>query len=338
MDNTRNVPLFILCYSEFCGHCHGLPNAFREFSKMHSGDDILVTMIDCDKDKKGCSFFHVEGTPKMALVVGSDHRYWFRTKKRTPNEWENWINDITTPYVVVQNDEDVLNLAKESMGNSSIFYLEMPSNYPKQKEYLEKFRFINRYNAVLALKINDFLSKPLLKVYQSEFCYREFTGENLNELEVFIYENKFGIMHNYYVDELEELVKKKNALIYVSEKHLNEYRNESFRNVVKNYCTPDYTFGWTSVLEKQQILKVLNYSLIDVPFFFGINQKTNRSDIYKLKMEDQKLKQFIEHLETPNTGFNLNVHFVFICILIPIINLIIVSILPFSEKPVLKIE
>lgn len=338
INNSINVPLFVLCYSEFCVHCHGLPSAFREFSKLHNSNDLIISMVDCDKDKKGCSIFHAEGTPKMSLVIGSDYRYWFQTKKRKPSDWENWIDLLKVPYILVHKEEEVIDIVKRLNGNGSVFYLEIQSNYHNWDEYINKFRFINRFNSILTLKTNNLLSKPSLRVYQNEYCYKEFKSNDLKKLEKFIDENKFGVLHNYYDDELEKLVKERNALIYVSERPLNEYRNESFLNINKIYCNSNYTFGWTSVLDNQQVLKVLNYTLIDVPFLYGINQKSKYHNIYKLKIEDKKLKQFIEQLEYSNTTKDSKISSIFIYFLISFINLIIVIIFPLSKKTDPKLE
>ncbi|KAH0791255.1 hypothetical protein GPJ56_004875 [Histomonas meleagridis] len=231
----------------------------------------------------------------MVLVIGKDHRYWPHTKVRTPEQLDEWVNSITLPYTEISTQEELESAKLKPTGGGSTFYLVISPMDPSLNQFIKSLRYTQRFNDTFIVKFNYSISKPRLLAYHSPDCFDEFY-DNISSLSDFVDRHKFGIFHRYESDELEDLIKQRNAIIYVSERPLNSFRMNNLRNIARQRCLDNFAYGWITIEDNIQVLKILNVSITDVPFLFGINRQKGVKSVYKLRINDAEKNGFFDSI------------------------------------------
>ena len=125
--NSYKKPIFVLLYSPYCPHCHGLPELIKNYSNnLGNRNDIYITMIDCT-NSIGCLHFKNKGTPHLVLIIGNNVRYWPITRKKDHLSWDLFINQSIKSNLKEINDLNFNLSIQEQYGGGSIFYLETPN-------------------------------------------------------------------------------------------------------------------------------------------------------------------------------------------------------------------
>ena len=299
VKNSFNLPLFALCFSPFCPHCHGLPEGFQNFnSGLGNRTDILITTIDC-YNQGGCHFFALRGTPHIALVLGSNNRYWPVSPERGPEGWDRWINERIGPNLrQVFNISEIDDAKREPTDGGTTFLLEVPNS---DDPYIEHLRDLSKtyriYNDTFVFYVNKSISHPRLSAFYSEYCSVVYSGQ-LSGMKKFIEQNKFGVFHRYDGDEFKELIKsKKHAAILLTDNEPTKSQKESIRRLPKDRCSDNMIFGWALVKDDRKILSATKVKASDLPLIYHIdpNEQSNKNRIYK-----GKISKFYDYIFTSN--------------------------------------
>lgn len=299
INDSLTKPLFVLLYAPDCPHCHGLPEQFRNYSESYgSRENILVTTIDCNANRRGCSVFPFHSTPTMLLIVGEDENYWPRTKLRWPHEWNDWINSYTDPqFREIRTLEELEKAKEEPADGGATFLLEIRD---KNDPVLETMNSLTKaykiYNDTFVYMIKTELVEPKLTVFRDKFCGREYHGDfSADSLKEFVDDNKFGIHHLYYPDEFTDLISNKRSLIYINnDETLLPQQRTALAELPKGSCSDDVVFGWASVEDRREILNATKKSLIDVPFLYGIDRNRGCEWIYQGKLSEAGERGIVE--------------------------------------------
>jgi len=282
--NSFDMPLFMLCYSHYCPHCHGLPEGFSEYNKtLGNRNDIYLSMLDCAL-QSGCGYFRIRGTPQMILVLGNKHRYWPVSPERGPNGWDRWINERIGPNLrQIYNDSELDEAKQEPKEGGSTFFLETPSENHKWVNMIRNLSKMYRiFNDTFVFKVNPSISKPILHAFPSEFCDYVYHGTQFG-IKGFLEKHKFGVFHRYDRDEFKELTK---ASIYIVEKDLSPGQRESLRLLPKGRCG-DMVFGWSNTKdEDKQIYKLTSSKDAELPFLYSIGFTGSADRKYKKRLND----------------------------------------------------
>lgn len=271
--NSFNKPIFNLCYSRYCPHCHGLPEGFRNFAKtLGDRDDIYISMIDCAVSAD-CGYFRIHGTPNIRIVLGDNVRYWPETGERGPNGWTRFINSWIFPSLRrIYNQTELDQAILEPTDGGTTFFLEVPSeSHPwvsKIRNLTVRFKI---YNDTFVYRVNETVKKATLYAYRSKYCVEKYDGLDLG-LVPFIKYNKFGIYHRYDFTEWDKLHNgHRNNAIFIVKKELTQSQKDSLLELSKDYCK-GYNLGWAHVDEHEaRILKMANVAQYELPLLKAVN-------------------------------------------------------------------
>jgi len=284
VKNSLDMPIFALCYSPYCPHCHGLPEGLKKYSEgLGNRTDFLITSINCQVSY-GCRHFHIPGTPVMALVIGSNWRYWPITGERGPEGWDRWINETIRANLREVKDDNELNVAKlEPKDGGSTFYLEVgDENHPFIDSLRNYSRYFRIFNDSFVYRINKNLTEPKLVAYRTPHCTKEFKG-SITDLEKFFEANKYGLYHRYDYNEFAHLSSREKVAIYVNEGGITNAQRNGLMKLSQHYCDK-VTFGWTNIDDEKQILKLSKKQKVDVPFLYVVDRKIRCERVWMKKL------------------------------------------------------
>jgi hypothetical protein len=273
VEQSFEKPLFHLCFSRYCPHCHGLDNGFINFNRtLGDRDDIYISMIDCAV-KRGCYLFKIHGTPSIKLIRGKKHRYWFETGERGPNGWARFIDQNIGPNLREIFNESELEEAKEEPQNGgSTFYLETPSeNHSWVHEIREISKEIRIYDATFVYKVNKDIRTPKLHVFRSKYCDKVYRGLK-SGIRNFVDKNKFGVLHRYDIEEFVHLFGTTKAALLIVSKDISPPQKSALVELSKDHCDDGIEIGWANIHEKDaDIIKYVRSHSDELPFLFTIN-------------------------------------------------------------------
>lgn len=73
MELSKKIPLFILCFSPYCGHCQAVKPAWNEFEeKYRQNSSIVVGSLDCIAERSLCSKLNVRAYPTFNVIINEN--------------------------------------------------------------------------------------------------------------------------------------------------------------------------------------------------------------------------------------------------------------------------
>lgn len=296
VQQSMERPIFVLCYSPYCPHCHGLPEGLMKYNETLAANrtDILISMIDC-YHVRGCGLFGLRGTPHMALVLGTKRRYWPVTSERGPEGWDRWINQQIGPNLrQIYNETELEEAKREPKNGGTTFFLEVSRDDDPFIEHLRKLSKAFRiYNDTFVFRVNESIRKPILHAFYSVHCERTYTG-SLSGVKAFLDENKFGVFHRYDTEEFTELEKQgKKALLLMTSGKLTEGQINALQTLTQGHCEAGMTFGWADVEDEQKILSATKVKDSDLPLIYRL-ANDNRPKTYKGKIANLWSSEFMD--------------------------------------------
>jgi hypothetical protein len=293
-NNSWDVPLYALCYSQNCPHCQGLPTRFELFAgSLGAGKDLLCTAIDIN-NTNGCRHLGATHLPYWVFVRGTNKKYWLYPSFNCPLRWMDFVADWVEPTArdsTKQQFEDSLN---HTFNGGSAFYLELPETDKSQLQQYEslsaKYHVVNNS---FAYSISH-VQQPLLKVYRSEKCFQEFTSSNLNSLTI-IEKYKFSAFHHYDAKEWTTLSNTNKTVLVMIDEELNGNPRTLLYQLSRDYCA-SHEFGWARIGQDKAIGKALGKREDDPPYVV-VSDNSNQCR-YVRELGDGELeavRQFIDH-------------------------------------------
>jgi len=267
--NSIKMPIFVVCYSQWCPHCSGLPEGTVQYSESDGNrSDVYITMLDCSV-REECGHFHVTGTPHMVLVMGQKRRYWPRIGYRDGKEWNIFIDKFVKPSLrEVTSDEELLAAKREPYDGGSTFHLETPTtDSALMQELAELSKEFRIYNDTFTYRLNPNLNAPVLTAHTSPYCSVTWKSGSVRD---FLEKYKFGSRHRYDMDEFRAVRgEKQTAMVLVDEEITNGQRY-ALEKIPRNFCD-DIVFGWVSIKETKRFLHQLKKESIALPMMVYIS-------------------------------------------------------------------
>lgn len=296
VDNSFKKPIFALCYSPYCPHCHGLPEGFKRYHEgLGNRSDIYIMTIDCTSST-GCAKFHIRGTPTIALVIGNNCKYWPRSPERGPEGWDRWINQtMNSDLRQIYNDSQLVDAQFEPKDGGSTFYVEVPS---ESHSILDTFRNHSRYfkifNDTFVYKVNTSLTEPKIYAFQKPGCPIEFNLP-LSNLYEFFNEYKFGVLHQYTYAEFLAIPYRFKVGLYVVKEFLKPVMKYNLQMAAYNECSR-VVYGWASLNENSEFSKYIGTSTAPVMTF--IDRRTSQYTQWKKaikRVRKELLPMILDH-------------------------------------------
>lgn len=284
IDNSFNIPIFILYFSPYCPYCHGLPEGFKNYSSgLGNRSDIYIMTIDCTKTD-GCRRFHVRGTPTIVLVRGNNYKYWPHTRERGPEGWDRWINETLAPNLQEIHNDTELEAAKSKPRNGgSSFIIEVPS---KEDSYLGYIKNISRIYRIFDdwffYRVNHSINETRVTAYQVENCPIPLEGK-VSYSESFFKQYRFGSLHEYELDELMDVTLNSPVVLYVVNDEISDSEKHQLR-ILSGFNCNGIQYGWIKADEYKDIHKYSGTGPIDLPFLFGYKRKNGCKFVWKKKI------------------------------------------------------
>lgn len=299
--NSREKPLFLLLYNRYCPHCHGLPEGLKKYSEgLGNRDDIYISSVDCFEGY-GCSFFRIQGTPTMYLILGTEEEYWPVSPERGPEGWDRWINESLNYSLTEINSSEELNQRIDNYTDGgSIFLLETPSIDHKYFTITRELsRFYKHYHDLFLYKVDKSLKYPKITAYTSKYCHYEYHG-SAGRIEKFINRHKFGVLHKYLPTEYSSIGRSNAAAVILNNGPLFGSQIQSLHKISRDHCNIDY--GYIDIEQNTDALKQLRANSNDVPFLAGYGKLSGTKSIYKGKISDAWKSGFMNKVLKHNSG------------------------------------
>lgn len=305
LANSMKKPLFVLCYSPSCPHCHGLPELLRNFSENEGKrSDIYYTTIDCSSSPY-CGIFKGSGTPNIVLVMGTQDKYWQKIKGRNIANWTIFVNEILgTNLREIHNEKEFELAIHEPKSGGTTFYLETPTTNHRIFSLLQSIsRNYRIFNDTFVYKINPSLSHPILTAFTSPYC--SFTMDPSEDLLEFINKHKFGIFHRYDAKEMLSLISTQKSVILINDRELSHSQTSSLLTLSSHYCK-SIKYGWASTENEPQVLKSTGHVSWDVPFLFASDPQIGCDWFYKQKVNESMNNRFLDMINRGNCQNEIN--------------------------------
>ena len=305
VSNSFLKPLFVLCYSYSCPHCHGLPELLRNFSQNEGNrNDIYFTSIECSTTTY-CRHFSVTGTPHLVVVMGPDRKYWLPVPGRNISSWAPFVENILQKKLrPISSEEELLRAKQEPTSGGTTFYLETPSI---TTQYFQKIQTLSQryqiYNDTFVYSINPSLSSFKLTAYLSPEC--GITMKTNENIETFLSQNKFGYLHKYDLQEILDFISQNKAVILITDRPLSTAQKNSFSSLQSHFCQT-IRYGWASTSNEPKMLKITGRTNWDLPFLFGSDMQNGCEWIYKGKIKDAFKNGFLEKVQKGKCDENNN--------------------------------
>jgi thiol-disulfide isomerase/thioredoxin len=262
---TFSRPIFVVCYSDSCPNCVGVPELARDFAQnLGNRSDLLVTTVNT-KNHDDIKHFRITGTPFFCLVLGPKRKYWPKTMDRSEQQWDEFIREQTSPSLrQIDNATELSDAIQKTFAGGSAFHLEVPS---PDDPWIEEMRNLSRlyriYDASFTYHINSSIKSRLLRVHRSPGCWVDFTDRNMTH---FIDDFKFSHFHKYDAEEYEFTIERLRLFIFIVIQALQPEEIDLLTELSSGPACRDTYFGWASTKEtKRKILSKNGLNLADVP-------------------------------------------------------------------------
>jgi hypothetical protein len=262
--NSINLPLFVVCYSQWCPHCSGIAEGTLQYATGEGNrTDVLITMIDCSVQGHECGHFYIVGTPHMVLVMGPHRRYWPRVGSREAKEWNMFLDRYLNYSLREVHNESELHTAKrEPYDGGTTFHLETPS---RNTPLVDELRLLSReyrvYNDTFTFHVDESLRNPVLTAHTSPYCSVTWRSGTLRD---FLEAHKFGSRHRYDLGEFWHISERSKTAMLLVEEGLSPGQSYALESLPRNYCD-QVVFGYISVKEDKDILKEVHRDRLPLP-------------------------------------------------------------------------
>lgn len=324
LRNSMNVPIFAVCYSEFCPICKEIPDLVKEYTEgKGKREDVIITMLECTNHPYLCKNFHTMGFPHIVLVMGNDYRRWPRVYDRDIDKWDEFINKYLYPEIK-NNSESNLHFDAGSQ-----YVITTPSlNSSYYRSIQEKYKQYRLMNVDFYYEINESITEPIITVYRSKTTSEVFDSKK-ESLDSFIDRTRFPMLHEFTFHEFEEISNYPYYLYHVEGKITDI--EKTFLANLSTIHGQNMIVGWTSdvVIARRHFLESK-----DIPISIYKSKKcTARSkyrivDLDKIDFFNQTDKgvacqyEFWSGLKNNNgiRGYTFQYYFLSICMLIILIS------------------
>ena len=292
--NSFTKPLFVLCYSPTCPHCHGLPELLKNFSQNEGNrKDIYYTSIDCSISTHCNYYFHISGTPHLVVVMGSQSKYWLPVPGRNISTWSPFVEKILQINMQeILSEKELLTFKQEQTFGGTTFYLETPSTSTSYFKIISRLsRRFQLYNDSFIYSVNPSLNSFKFTAYISPDC--GITMNNNENIESFIQKYKFGYLHKYDSQEMLDLISQEKTVLLINDRPLASSQIFAFSTLQSHFCQK-IRYGWASSSNEPQVLKITSHVSWDLPFLFGSDMKNGCEWMYKGKISDAFKNGFLQ--------------------------------------------
>jgi len=277
--NSHKNPIFALCHAPSCSHCHGLPEAIREYSETQPNrTDITFTSVNCDISGN-CDRFGLKEIPQYVLVVGENSIYWPRMRSPNNTDWESFIKHYLQYDIEEISSESDLNhaIAKTANGGTT-FHIEASSISDPTLGIMKDI--VKRYivfNDTFTYRLNYSIASTEIYAYRSPFCVQKFDGIRTKpEIAAFVNENRFGYMHRYSYSEWIDENRIRKTAIFFEWGYIDPERQAMLYKLSKEHCK-DVSLGWSSGNEAKGPLRMARINTTELPILLITNKKKDCS-------------------------------------------------------------
>jgi hypothetical protein len=273
--NSLNKPIFAICYSRWCPHCHGLAEGTPAYAAGEGNrSDVYITMIDCVDHGHECALFHAWGTPHMVLVMGTNWKYWPRVRSKQASEWTIFLDKFLKPSLrEVKTNEELLAAVREPSGGGTTFHLETPTTdnqimgelHNLSKEY-------HLFNDTFTYRLNKRLTAPVLTAFTSLYCSARWTNGTLR---AFLDQYKFGSRHDFDISEYKLYSRHSKMAVLVVEDGLIGGQNYALEKIPRQFCD-EVRFGWIPIKDSKPVLDEFGLASNDLPTLAYSDQDNNK--------------------------------------------------------------
>ena len=292
--NSHKNPLFALCYSPSCSHCHGLPEQIKEYADSQPNrTDIIFTSVNCDVSGN-CDRFGLREIPQYILVVGENNVYWPKMKISNFSEWEKFISHYIEYDIEEISTKDELDAAiKNTFYGGTTFHIETPSISDSSLSIIRQL--VKRYivfNDTFTYRLNYSIQNSELYAYRSPYCIHKFEGSiSKHEISGFINENRFGYMHKYSFNEWIEENRIRRTAIFFEYGVIDEEHISSLNRLARDHCK-DLSIGWASGNDAKSALKMAKINQTELPIVLISNKKKDCSAMTSSTLNPSKIHSF----------------------------------------------
>ena len=272
-DNVviKNTFVASVFYIDSCHHCHRFLQDFYKARENNLVNQWKFIKVSCTKYPLICESLSISSYPTIKIYKDSKE-----ISISPPRELNSFIKFLKK----VSDDPFIYNINKEK------FYKKYGALSPII-EYKKNGTF---FNCIYNLSHNEFLTDfyfDLLELkdknyyfyynnkikekitfnYTNEFIW----NDNCDKAKIFLYNIIYPLANNIDLNFLKEMNRKKKTLfiLFYNSKNneINEFINDSFKNISREYSCKDIVFGYIDVRENKNK---------DILEFFEINIKNEK--------------------------------------------------------------
>ena len=274
VNQSWRVPVFVFCFSPYCGHCKEIhPDFTKAMDEFKSDPKIIVAEIDCFDFHSVCShFYHVEGYPSFQTILKGIPTGWDGDRDYTG--FKNYIEKLKD----LKMDElcNVFDPNKKDNVYPAIV-MEHPGDSKESCAAIDKFAFKNGMKDIIPqFYTSPGKDKTSFKIYlDKETMVQMNESYSVREAKKFINEYKLA---NFATVKWDVVFAHKRAIcILIS-------REGGIQDEIKTLANKEPNYYWSMVTLKK--LKELSDDSIkveekDLPAVLVSNKKKNKYVIVK---------------------------------------------------------
>ena len=301
-DNIVKANNFVVSvfYINSCNHCHKFLQDFDKASKDNNIKNWKFLKISCTEYPLICESMSIISFPTIKTYKNSKE-----IKISPPRELNSFIKFLKK----VADDPLIYNITKreefyEKYGALSplIEYKKEGNfficiNYISHNEFLTDFYFglFEIKEKKIILFINNNVKEKIIFNHTNTFIW----NENCNEVKKFLYNIIYPLTNNIDLNFMKEMHRKKKTLFILfydsNNNEINEFINDSFQNISRDYTINNIVFGYIDVKENK------NKNILEIFEINNIEESKVQIGIYDFLEE----KKFIHPLNDINNKKSL---------------------------------
>jgi hypothetical protein len=275
INNSFDHPLFAACYTDYCPHCVGVPQALRDYANsLGDSTNVVFTTINCGSTDR-CNLLQIRGVPGFRFIRGTNPRYWIPTTERGLPGWSDFLHDVNGPPIHKVDSPDE---RREPIAGSTAFYFSVYEDNTFLNEYREAAAQFRLFGCTFSYAFES-VDNPTITAYLSSDCQISLNPKTPGEIRQFIDRNKFSVPHRYDLDEFERRDRTVPLALVVAEDNPLQQHLAMMQRVARDHCH-DMKVGWAT--SDEGIAEAFGRVDEDAPFLGVIN------DRYKLTVSTKK--------------------------------------------------
>jgi thiol-disulfide isomerase/thioredoxin len=255
IENTPNIPLFILCFSPHCHYCHGKAENLQKMAESTDfASPVTFTAINCSLFRDSCNNLKVGGYPWFGFARAPEPRYWEHPGYHDPEDWISYVRRKLETSVVdfsQATGEDVNATIAETLNGATIFQMVISN-----EDRLASSQF-------------DLVSKKWEKETHARFLFNnteqgesltaslgpacQIFAPDLENVSSFVDANRFRHFHRYTFEECESVRSYQNIALLFTQGTINSSELALLGELSQTFCGR-FTFGWVPIGHSFKIL------------------------------------------------------------------------------------